>query len=83
MVVQGAVADHEAVPGTVLIVDDNARFRLRARRWLEADGYSVVAEARDGASALEGGATSPAGHRVAGRRPAGYERAVCGGAPRP
>jgi DNA-binding NarL/FixJ family response regulator len=53
MVVQGAVADHEAVPGTVLIVDDNARFRVRARRWLEADGYSVVAEARDGASAIE------------------------------
>ena len=41
------------VPFTVLIVDDNARFRVRARRWLEADGYAVVAEAADGASALE------------------------------
>jgi DNA-binding NarL/FixJ family response regulator len=36
----------------VLLVDDNPRFRLRARRWLEADGYAVVAEAADGASAL-------------------------------
>ena len=39
--------------GTVLIVDDNARFRVRARRLLEADGYTVVAEATDGATALE------------------------------
>jgi DNA-binding NarL/FixJ family response regulator len=39
--------------GAVLIVDDNARFRVRARRWLEADGYAVVAEAADGASALD------------------------------
>ena len=37
----------------VLIVDDNARFRERARQRLEADGYEVVAEAVDGASALE------------------------------
>jgi DNA-binding NarL/FixJ family response regulator len=36
----------------VLIVDDNARFRERARRTLEADGYTVVAEAEDGSSAL-------------------------------
>ena len=41
------------MPVAVLIVDDNARFRVRARRWLEADGYTVVAEAADGASALE------------------------------
>jgi CheY-like chemotaxis protein len=41
------------VPPTVLIVDDNERFRVRARRWLEADGYAVVAEAADGAAALE------------------------------
>jgi CheY-like chemotaxis protein len=38
---------------SVLIVDDNARFRSRARRWLEAGGFAVVAEAADGASALE------------------------------
>jgi DNA-binding NarL/FixJ family response regulator len=37
----------------VLIVDDNPGFRVRARRWLEAGGYEVVAEAADGASALE------------------------------
>jgi len=37
----------------LLIVDDNARFRVRARRRLEADGYVVVAEAADGASAIE------------------------------
>jgi DNA-binding NarL/FixJ family response regulator len=47
-----AVADDGAVPSTVLIVDDNERFRVRARRWLEADGYTVVAEAADGAAAL-------------------------------
>ena len=45
--------DDQSVPGGVLIVDDNARFRVRARRSLEADGYTVVAEAEDGASALE------------------------------
>jgi DNA-binding NarL/FixJ family response regulator len=41
------------MPVALLIVDDNARFRDRARRRLEADGYLVVAEAEDGASALE------------------------------
>jgi len=39
--------------GSVLIVDDNPRFRDRARRWLEASGFAVVAEAADGRSALE------------------------------
>jgi CheY-like chemotaxis protein len=43
--------DHSGV-ATVLIVDDNDRFRARARSWLESDGFSVVAEAADGASAL-------------------------------
>ena len=43
----------EVSPAAVLIVDDNARFRVRARRRLEADGYRVIAEAADGASALE------------------------------
>lgn len=42
-----------SVHSTVLIVDDNARFRVRARGWLEADGYTVVGEAADGAAALE------------------------------
>src|SRR3954447_8692242 len=38
---------------TVLIVDDHAGFRLSARRILEADGYEVVGEARDGRQAIE------------------------------
>lgn len=37
----------------VLIVDDHATFRATARRLLEAEGYDVVGEAEDGASALE------------------------------
>ena len=51
--VRAVVIDDARVEGTVLIVDDNARFRVRARQRLEADGYAVVAEAADGASALE------------------------------
>jgi DNA-binding NarL/FixJ family response regulator len=46
------VPDDAGVPVAVLIVDDNARFRVRARQMLEAAGYVVVAEAEDGASAL-------------------------------
>ena len=41
------------VPTTVLIVDDHSAFRARARRMLEADGYSVVGEAGDGASGID------------------------------
>ena len=37
---------------SVLIVDDHPSFRLSARRMLEADGYTVVGEAEDGAAAL-------------------------------
>ena len=40
------------MPQTVLIVDDHAGFRGFARRLLEADGYTVVGEAEDAASAL-------------------------------
>ena len=36
----------------ILIVDDHAGFRATARRWLEAEGWTVVGEAHDGASAL-------------------------------
>jgi len=43
----------ECVATSVLIVDDNERFRSRARRWLEGDAFAVVAEAADGKSALE------------------------------
>jgi CheY-like chemotaxis protein len=37
---------------SVLIVDDHEEFRRSARALLEADGYTVVGEARDGAEAI-------------------------------
>jgi DNA-binding NarL/FixJ family response regulator len=40
------------VKPSVLIVDDHASFRRSARRLLEAEGFEVVGEASDGASAL-------------------------------
>jgi DNA-binding NarL/FixJ family response regulator len=40
------------VQQTVLIVDDHPSFRASARALLEADGFEVVGEAADGASAL-------------------------------
>jgi DNA-binding NarL/FixJ family response regulator len=40
------------VEPTVLIVDDHAGFRSSARALLEAEGFEVVGEAEDGASAL-------------------------------
>jgi len=40
------------VAATVLIVDDHAGFRSFARALLEAEGFNVVGEATDGASAL-------------------------------
>jgi DNA-binding NarL/FixJ family response regulator len=41
---------------TVLIVDDHAGFRRRARRVLEAEGYTVVGEAPTGAAGIEAAA---------------------------
>jgi DNA-binding NarL/FixJ family response regulator len=38
---------------TVLIVDDHPSFRATARALLEADGFSVVGEAKNGAEALQ------------------------------
>jgi DNA-binding NarL/FixJ family response regulator len=38
---------------TVLIVDDHAGYRAGARALLESDGFEVVGEAADGASAIE------------------------------
>jgi DNA-binding NarL/FixJ family response regulator len=38
---------------SVLIVDDHSGFRTQARRLLESEGYSVIGEAADAASALE------------------------------
>jgi two-component system response regulator EvgA len=37
---------------TILIVDDDPRFRSQARDVLERDGFSVIGEAVDGASGL-------------------------------
>jgi CheY-like chemotaxis protein len=50
------------IPGmpTVLVVDDHAGFRARARALLEAEGYDVIAEAPDGATAIaEAGRLAP------------------------
>ena|SRR5436305_9842617 len=38
---------------SVLIVDDHPSFRASAKRMLEADGYEVVGQAADGASAID------------------------------
>jgi DNA-binding NarL/FixJ family response regulator len=38
---------------TILIVDDHPSFRGTARALLESEGFEVVGEAADGASALE------------------------------
>ncbi len=40
------------MPPTVLIVDDHPSFRATARVLLEAEGFHVVGEAADGASAM-------------------------------
>ncbi len=44
--------DDSTVRSRVLIVDDHAGFRSKARAVLEAEGYEVVGEAVDGASAV-------------------------------
>jgi DNA-binding NarL/FixJ family response regulator len=44
--------NRELLASTVLIVDDHSSFRASARRVLERDGYQVVGEAVDGASAI-------------------------------
>jgi DNA-binding NarL/FixJ family response regulator len=38
---------------TILIIDDDPRFRAQARDVLEADGFVVIGQAVDGASGLE------------------------------
>jgi DNA-binding NarL/FixJ family response regulator len=38
---------------TILIVDDDPRFRTQARHLLASDGFEVIGEAIDGASGLE------------------------------
>src|SRR5258705_8713134 len=38
---------------TILIIDDDPRFRMQARDLLEMDGFVVIGQAVDGASGLE------------------------------
>lgn len=47
----GRWCDDQGMP-TVLIVDDHAGFRQRARALLEADGFDVVGEAGSGEEAI-------------------------------
>lgn len=42
-----------SMPRTVVIVDDHAPFRASARKLLELEGYAVVGEAEDAASAVQ------------------------------
>ena len=44
--------DIKAMSHTVLIVDDHGTFRATARILLEAEGFHVVGEAEDGATAV-------------------------------
>ena len=49
-------ACHDSEALNVLIVDDHPGFRANARALLEAEGFEVVGEAEDGASALRAAA---------------------------
>jgi DNA-binding NarL/FixJ family response regulator len=42
---------------TILIIDDDPRFRTQASELLEADGFTVIGQAADGASGLEAAAS--------------------------
>lgn len=46
------MCDDAFVSTRVLIVDDHAGFRATARALLEAEGFEIVGEAEDGASAI-------------------------------
>lgn len=48
----GNPGDEDSCVMSVLIVDDNPRFRASARRLLEAEGLAVVGEAADGHDAI-------------------------------
>jgi DNA-binding NarL/FixJ family response regulator len=52
MVRPSGLCHDSRVRHTVLIVDDHAGFRERARALLESEGFEVVAEAADGTGAL-------------------------------
>jgi DNA-binding NarL/FixJ family response regulator len=53
---QGPYAKLCSMVRSVLIVDDHGAFRAFARALLQAEGFDVVGEAEDGASALEAAA---------------------------
>ena len=48
-----AACHYPPVAKTVLVVDDHPSFRVTARALLETEGFAVIGEAEDGASALE------------------------------
>ena len=48
----GDLCDDQVVRPTVLIVDDHDDFRTSASALLEAEGFAVVGEAADGATAI-------------------------------
>jgi DNA-binding NarL/FixJ family response regulator len=48
----GTPGEEDPCVMSVLIVDDNPRFRASARRLLEAEGLAVVGEAADGRDAI-------------------------------
>jgi len=48
----GNICDDRGVRPTVLIVDDHDGFRESARALLEAEGFTVVGDAADGAAAV-------------------------------
>ncbi len=52
MGIEAPIDDNPAMKRTVLIVDDHAGFRASARRVLESEGYSVIAEAADGSAGV-------------------------------
>ena len=52
MGIRAWIDDNPGMKRTVLIVDDHAGFRASARRVLESEGYSVIAEAADGNSGV-------------------------------
>ena len=52
----GAAVSYDEPIVTVLIVDDHPSFRATARALLQAEGFVIVGEAEDGASALRAAA---------------------------
>jgi DNA-binding NarL/FixJ family response regulator len=49
----GPACDHVYLVTTVLIVDDHPSFRGIARTLLESEGFEVIGEVADGASAID------------------------------